>query len=63
MNALAESGNWPELEQFSKTKKTSPIGYRPFVEACSKWGNNQETSKYLSKIAPDEKVKCLISIG
>lgn len=62
-NALAESSNWFELENFSKTKKNSPIGYRPFVEACAKWGNKAEAAKYLARVSPDEKVKCLISIG
>ncbi|XP_067937076.1 vacuolar protein sorting-associated protein 16 homolog [Watersipora subatra] len=63
VNALAESSNWLELENFSRTKKSSPIGFRPFVEACARWGNHQETAKYLTRIAPDEKVKCLLSIG
>ena len=62
-NALAESSNWFELENFSKSKKNSPIGYRPFVEACAKWGNKAEAAKYLTRVSPDEKVKCLISIG
>lgn len=63
VNALAESSNWSELENFAKSKKTSPIGYRPFVEACVAWGNKQEAAKYLTKIASDEKVRCLLSIG
>jgi len=63
VNALAECSNWPELEIFSKSKKSSPIGYRPFVEACAKWGNKAEAAKYLNKVVSDEKVKCLISIG
>jgi len=62
VTALAEAGNWMELEAFSKSKK-SPIGYRPFTEACYKAGNKAEGHKYLSRVAPDEKVRCLISIG
>ena len=33
VRALAKARNWSELEKFSKSKK-SPIGYKPFVDAC-----------------------------
>lgn len=63
VKALAESFKWTELESFSRQKKVSPIGYRPFVEACYNKREKLEGSKYLVKVAPDEKVKCLINIG
>ncbi|KOB74958.1 Vacuolar protein sorting-associated protein 16-like protein, partial [Operophtera brumata] len=39
--ALAEKGEWDELDRFSKLKK-SPAGYEPFVDACLKYGRPEE---------------------
>ncbi|XP_043916624.1 vacuolar protein sorting-associated protein 16 homolog [Protopterus annectens] len=62
ISALAESGDWEELEKFSKSKK-SPIGYLPFVEICMKHGNKYEAKKYLSKVTPEQKVKACLQVG
>ncbi|CAH2085639.1 unnamed protein product [Euphydryas editha] len=53
---LAERDEWAQLEIFSKSKK-SPVGYEPFVDACLKYGKNDEALKYLPKCRDDIKVK------
>ncbi|KAK2169318.1 hypothetical protein LSH36_11g09017 [Paralvinella palmiformis] len=62
IQALAECGDWLELEKFSKSKK-SPIGYEPFIEVCMKYQNRQEAQKYLPKVAPENRAKCLVKMG
>ncbi|KAK2188750.1 hypothetical protein NP493_123g03022 [Ridgeia piscesae] len=62
ISALAQAGDWLELEKFSKSKK-SPIGYEPFVEVCIQNKNRFEAQKYLSRVLPDNKVTCYIKTG
>ncbi|XP_071101576.1 vacuolar protein sorting-associated protein 16 homolog [Haliotis cracherodii] len=62
INALAEAGDWGELEKFSRTKKP-PVGMEVFVEACVKLHNKQEAHRYMNRVTPDKKVKCLIKLG
>lgn len=51
VRALAQCEDWAGLQAFSKEKK-SPIGYRPFVDACVDAGNKSEAAKYAGLI-PD----------
>ncbi|XP_041371955.1 vacuolar protein sorting-associated protein 16 homolog isoform X2 [Gigantopelta aegis] len=60
--ALAEAGDWTELEKFSKSKKP-PIGMEEFVEVCMKQNNRTEAAKYLVRVSADKKVKCLVQMG
>uniref|UniRef100_A0A674A8X8 Vacuolar protein sorting-associated protein 16 homolog n=1 Tax=Salmo trutta TaxID=8032 RepID=A0A674A8X8_SALTR len=62
LTALAEKDDWEEMEKFAKSKK-SPIGYLPFVEVCVKQHNKYEAKKYVSKVAPEQKVKAHLAIG
>ncbi|XP_025080748.1 vacuolar protein sorting-associated protein 16 homolog [Pomacea canaliculata] len=62
VSALAEAGDWAELEKFSKSKKP-PIGMEAFVEVCMKYYNKQEALKYLSRVLPEHKVKSLVCVG
>lgn len=62
INALAESEQWLELEKFSKTKKP-PIGMEAFVEACMKHNNPEEAKKYLPRVQPENRVRCLLRTG
>lgn len=62
ISALAENGDWEELEKFSKSKK-SPVGYLPFVEICMKHNNKYEAKKYLSRVVPEQKVKACLLAG
>ncbi|KAK3602689.1 hypothetical protein CHS0354_017895 [Potamilus streckersoni] len=62
IQALAEAGEWMELDRFSKAKKP-PIGMEAFVEVCLKNGNKHEAMKYIIRVSPDKKVKCLIKMG
>jgi hypothetical protein len=50
MLALAEKGRWDLLRAFADSKKTSPIGFAPFAEACVQFGNVREAKAYVSKI-------------
>ncbi|ELU17286.1 hypothetical protein CAPTEDRAFT_168734 [Capitella teleta] len=60
--AFSESGDFIELEKFSKSKK-SPIGYEPFVEECMKQGNQTEAQKYLTRVSPEHRVQCYVRVG
>ncbi|XP_077989106.1 vacuolar protein sorting-associated protein 16 homolog [Glandiceps talaboti] len=62
IEALAEIGDWPELDKFSKNKK-SPVGYEPFVEACIKHQNRFEACKYIPRVSPENKAKMYIKVG
>ncbi|XP_046967417.1 vacuolar protein sorting-associated protein 16 homolog [Vanessa cardui] len=59
---LAEKDEWAQLEVFSKSKK-SPVGYEPFVDACLKYGKNDEALNYLPKCRDDIKVKYYVKAG
>ncbi|XP_073138989.1 protein VACUOLELESS1 isoform X2 [Henckelia pumila] len=61
--ALATIRDWEALEKFSKEKRP-PIGYRPFVEACTDAGEKAEALKYIPKLAdPREKAEAYARIG
>uniref|UniRef100_A0A4W6G375 Vacuolar protein sorting-associated protein 16 homolog n=1 Tax=Lates calcarifer TaxID=8187 RepID=A0A4W6G375_LATCA len=62
LKSLAEKEEWEELEKFSKSKK-SPIGYLAFVEVCIKCNNKYEAKKYVSKVAPEQKVKAHLAVS
>ncbi|XP_076437329.1 vacuolar protein sorting-associated protein 16 homolog [Babylonia areolata] len=62
VNALAESGDWGELEKLSKSKKP-PIGMEAFVEACMKFYNKQEALKYLPRVSPEHRVRSMVRVG
>ena len=34
-----------------------------FVEVCMKYHNKQEALKYLSRVTPEHKVRCLVRVG
>jgi hypothetical protein len=50
MLALAEKQKWDLLRKFADSKKTSPIGYAPFAEACVTFGNVKEAKEYVARI-------------
>ncbi|KAK3801136.1 hypothetical protein RRG08_029395 [Elysia crispata] len=62
INALAYGEDWVELEKFSRSKKP-PVGIDVFVNGCMKYGNRLEAMKYLSRVSPDQKVRCLVKVG
>ena len=55
IRALAEAGFWQVLEAFAKEKK-SPVGYRPFVEACLRYGTAEQARPFLPKVG--ERGRC-----
>ncbi|GAB1599866.1 vacuolar protein sorting-associated protein 16 homolog [Argonauta hians] len=62
INALAKSGLWEELDKFSKTKKP-PVGMEAFVDVCMKHKNPDEARKYIPRVHPENKVRCLLKTG
>ncbi|XP_074759768.1 vacuolar protein sorting-associated protein 16 homolog isoform X2 [Athene noctua] len=62
ISALANRGDWEELEKFSKSKK-SPIGYLPFVEISVKHHNRYEAKKYAPRVTPEQRVKAFVLVG
>eukprot|EP01087_Luapelamoeba_hula_P005833 TRINITY_DN1587_c0_g2_i2.p1 TRINITY_DN1587_c0_g2~~TRINITY_DN1587_c0_g2_i2.p1 ORF type:complete len:935 (-),score=149.40 TRINITY_DN1587_c0_g2_i2:178-2655(-) len=56
IRALAQLGDWGQLEQFANSKK-SPIGYRPFAEVCIDEAMPREAAKYILRIVnPRERI-------
>lgn len=39
------------------------VFFQPFVEACIKNGNAGEAQKYMSRVTPENLVKCYIKLG
>ncbi|XP_075564965.1 vacuolar protein sorting-associated protein 16 homolog isoform X2 [Pelecanus crispus] len=62
ISALANRGDWEEMEKFSKSKK-SPIGYLPFVEISVKHHNRYEAKKYAPRVTPEQRVKAFVLVG
>ena len=62
--AEATAGDdWSALWAFANERK-SPIGYRPFVDACLAAGKKLEARRYAAKIDDyDEKVEMLVQLG
>ncbi|KAI4381195.1 hypothetical protein MLD38_007293 [Melastoma candidum] len=61
--ALATIRDWDALEKFSKEKRP-PVGYRPFVEACTEADEKGEALKYIPKLAdPRERAEAYARIG
>uniref|UniRef100_A0A7S4PFI6 Vacuolar protein sorting-associated protein 16 homolog n=1 Tax=Guillardia theta TaxID=55529 RepID=A0A7S4PFI6_GUITH len=50
VSGLAEGHDWKELEKFSKERKTPPIGFELFVEACIRENRFDEGMKYAMKM-------------
>ncbi|NWI68566.1 VPS16 protein, partial [Todus mexicanus] len=61
ISALANRGDWEEMEKFSKSKK-SPIGYLPFVEISVKHHNRYEAKKYAPRVTPEQRVKAFVLV-
>ena len=63
VKALAASGQWDALRAFAAEKK-SPVGYRPFVNACVAHGQPaSETAKYVERLPnADEKFVLLVQL-
>ncbi|XP_065519120.1 vacuolar protein sorting-associated protein 16 homolog isoform X1 [Lathamus discolor] len=62
ISALANRGDWEEMEKFSKSKK-SPIGYLPFVEIAVKHHNRYEAKKYAPRVPPEQRVRAFVLVG
>ena len=59
VNALAEVGDWGELEKMSKVKKP-PVSLEVFVDAALKHGNRTEAMRFVVRVPQELKVKCLV---
>ena len=64
VRAYATANQWDQLYKLATSKKTSPIGYEPFVEACVEKNNFSEAFKYIVKMNdPVDKVVWFCKIG
>jgi hypothetical protein len=60
--AYVKTNRWTDLENLAKKK--SPVGYKPFVEACIKRGNDTEAMKYIPKVTdPWERIDLFLELG
>ena len=64
VRAYASSNQWESLFKLAQSKKYSPIGYEPFVEACVEKGNSAEAVKYIVRMSdPGDKIVWFAKIG
>lgn len=64
VRALAKARRWEELDKFARAKK-SPIGYRPFVEACLQHDSSKaQAARYIPRLSdPWEKAEMYVAVG
>lgn len=63
LRALAKARDWVGLAKFADERR-SPIGYKPFVEACMEEHANVEAKKYVARISDyAEKVDMYVAVG
>ena len=66
IRALAQLRDWPALWAMANEKK-SPVGYRPFAEACIIGGSNVEAKRYvmlkMDKSEYDARMDLLAQLG
>lgn len=62
--ALSRGGRWDELAKLVQGKKTTPIGFQPFIEACIQQKNLPEAAKYIQRLSDyQEQMEWLCNIG
>ena len=63
IHCFSSTGHWGELAKLAAEKK-SPVGYKPFAQACMKYNQpTSETEKYIEKIAvPEDRFDMLFEI-
>ena len=49
LRGLAQAGFWEVLQAFANEKK-SPIGYRPFVDMCLRYGQPDQAQLYIPRV-------------
>ena len=63
LDVLAATGQWEELEKFSKSSRKPTIGLEHFATAAAKNGNRTEAQKYLLRVEDDQKLRCMLKLG
>ena len=63
LKGLMQARDWVGLWELSSSARRSPIGYKPFVEACVKQGAYDEACRYIAKLTPAEAVPMYLQIN
>ena len=62
LRGLAHARDWAALWQLGSARR-SPIGFKPFADACIEQGAHDEAARYAPKLAPAEAVPVWLTIG
>ena len=62
ITGLSHARNWPALFELGSARR-SPIGFKPFVDACIAQGAYDEAARYVPKLPPAEAVPVYLQIG
>lgn len=63
VQTLAKEKDFNGLRQLAQTKRTPPIGFEPFIEACVENDSTNEAVKYIHKLSvANEKMEWFCSI-
>jgi len=63
VTALAEVGDWPELEKFATSKVAAKFGGESFCDICLQYGRRDEAAKYISRVSKANKVSYCLKVG
>ena len=62
VTGLSHARNWSALWELGSARR-SPIGFKPFVDACIAQGAYDEAARYVPKLPPAEAVPVYLQIG
>ena len=63
LKGLSHKRDWPTLWADLGSARRSPIGFKPFADACLEQGAIDEAAKYAPKLTPAEAVPIWLRIG
>jgi len=62
LKGLSHAHNWTALWELGSARR-SPIGFKPFADACIEQGASDEAARYAPKLGPAEAVPIWLRIG
>ena len=62
LKGLSHAQHWTALAEFASVRR-SPIGFRPFVDACMAQNAQDEAAKYVTRLPPAEQIQVYQKLG
>jgi len=63
LRGLSHARDWAAVAEMAASARRSPIGWRPFVDACIEQSAHDEAAKYIAKLTPAEAVPLYLQIA